>query len=187
MRATGGDHEHNRSEFAVLYREHVDLVYRCCRHRLGSSEEAEDATSQIFLKALSAYPKHRKDGSFRSWLFSIAHNQITDLYRRRRPLTELVEAASRPSPDRSPEDEALNTVEQDEIHELLLILPIEQRRVLELRLVGLDTAEIATVLGKTQAAIRMSQSRAFAKLRQVLVAVDLEARVEEKSSHVLKR
>src|SRR3954465_7414840 len=70
--------------FALLYRRYVTAIYRYCYHRLGNAELAEDATSDIFLKALAALPKHRSDESFRSWLFAIAHNVVTDGYRAQR-------------------------------------------------------------------------------------------------------
>ncbi len=168
MRATRPDQAEPWPEFAELYRKYVDLVYRYCRHRLGSPEEAEDAASQVFLKAMSAFSARRNGGSVASWLFRIAHNQIIDVYRTRRSQCDLADVESHPSPGHSPEDLALAAIEQDEVHSVLLCLPSEQRRVVELRLVGLDTAEIAHVLGKTQAAVRMTQSRAFARLRVLL-------------------
>ena len=171
----GGEREHAErwTEFAALYRDHVDLVYRYCRHRLGSSEDAEDATSQIFLKALSAFSTQREPALFRSWLFCIAHNQIADVYRGGHPRADLAEAELLPTAGQTPEEEALDAVEIDEVHALLRALPVEQRRVIELRLVGLNTGEIAQVLDKTQAAVRMTQSRAIARLRDAFATRDL--------------
>jgi RNA polymerase sigma-70 factor (ECF subfamily) len=51
---------------------------------------------------------------------------------------------------------------------LLASLPPEQRRVLELRLAGLSTAEIAQALGQTPNAIRVSQFRAMTRLRLMM-------------------
>ena len=155
----------DRRAFGALYRRYVDPIYRYTYHRLGAREQAEDATSQIFLKALVALPTHRTDRSFRSWLFTIAHNVVTDCYRARRPL-EPLELVPEPIDGRvSPEDEAIARVEQDEVRRMLERLPVEQRRILELRLAGLNSAEIAQVLGKSQGAVKVAQSRAIARLR----------------------
>jgi RNA polymerase sigma-70 factor (ECF subfamily) len=70
------------SAFAPLYQTYLDPVYRYCYRRLGSREAAEDATSLIFERALRALPTFRGE-SFRAWLFTIAHNAVTDDYRRR--------------------------------------------------------------------------------------------------------
>ena len=70
--------------FVALYRRYAPTVYGYCYNRLGSREQAEDATSQIFLKALTALPAQRDDLAFRGWLFAIAHNVVTDAHRARR-------------------------------------------------------------------------------------------------------
>ena len=63
--------------FALLYTRYLDPIHRYCYRRLGSREAAEDATSLVFAKALSALPRYH-DTSFRSWLFTIAHHVVID-------------------------------------------------------------------------------------------------------------
>src|SRR5688572_4162323 len=76
--------------FEPLYRRYVVPIYHYTYRRLGSNEAAEDATAQIFTKALAAMPTHRPSGStFRSWLFAIAHNVLVDAERARRPSHDL--------------------------------------------------------------------------------------------------
>ncbi|MGH2550100.1 MAG: RNA polymerase sigma factor [Thermomicrobiales bacterium] len=156
--------------FALLYRRYVDTVYRYCVHRLGTREQAEDATSQIFLKALAALPSHRPGGSFRGWLFTIAHNVITDTYRARRTHWPLTDALEQPDHEPSPEEQAIGSIERDEVRAMLLMLPVDQRRIMELRLAGLTGTEIAEALGKNLGAVKMAQSRAIARLKQAMFA-----------------
>jgi RNA polymerase sigma-70 factor (ECF subfamily) len=156
----------DRSAFAALYRRYVDAIYRYAYHRLGTREQAEDATSQIFLKALVALPSHKSDRSFRSWLFTIAHNVVTDCYRARRPQEPLDLVAEVEDRTSSPEDEALHIVQRDEIRKMLQLLPNDQRRILELRLAGLTSVEIGEVLGKSAGAVKVAQSRSIARLRK---------------------
>ena len=68
--------------FAPLYLAYVDPVYRYCYRRLGSREAAEDATSLVFERALRSLASFR-GGSFRGWLFTIAHNAVIDQLRTR--------------------------------------------------------------------------------------------------------
>jgi len=154
--------------FAQLYRRYVDTVYRYCVHRLGTREQAEDATSQIFLKALAALPSHRPGGSFRAWLFTIAHNVITDTYRTKRTHWPLALALEHADEEPSPEDQAIGAIERGEVHAMLAILPTDQRRIMELRLAGLTGNEIAEALGKNLGAVKMAQSRAIARLKQAM-------------------
>jgi DNA-directed RNA polymerase specialized sigma24 family protein len=67
--------------FAPLYARYLTPVYRYCYARLGDREAAEDATSQVFTRALVALPEHR-GGSFGAWLFAIALNVVANQHRR---------------------------------------------------------------------------------------------------------
>jgi RNA polymerase sigma-70 factor (ECF subfamily) len=153
--------------FAALYRRHVDPVYRFCYRRLGGSEAAEDATAQVFAKALAGLAGFR-GGSFRGWLFAIAHNVVADEYRATRPHLPLAAAESLADPTPGPEETAIGGEAARTIRDLLVHLPPAQRRVLELRLAGLSGAEIAVVLGRSHGTIRNLQHRTLLTRRRLL-------------------
>lgn len=167
----------DRQAFALLYRRYVGRVYGYCYVRLGEREAAEDATSTVFAKALVGLAACRDD-AFRSWLFAIAHNVVTDVHRARRPLAPLAAARELVDPTPSPEEAALADHERRSVRALLAWLVPDQARVLELRLAGLTDAEIARVLGRSHGAIRSTQFRAVARLR-ALLGVDVAAAKEE--------
>src|SRR4029079_16807027 len=73
----------DRSAFDPLYRTYLGPIYGYCYHRLRDVSAAEDATQQVFTQALTRLHSCRNE-SFRSWLFSIAHNLTIDLIRSRR-------------------------------------------------------------------------------------------------------
>jgi RNA polymerase sigma-70 factor (ECF subfamily) len=172
---------HDRAAFAELYRRYLDRVYAYCRYRLPTREQAEDATSQIFLKALAALPNRRAEGAFVAWLFAIAHNVVTDAYRTRRVAAPL--SAALGTPDRSPSPEEVAT-ERDRTSRLLAILPPDQRRIMELRLVGLTGAEIAEALGKSLGAVKMAQKRALERMQTALDATEEAPHGREQRRHV---
>lgn len=153
--------------FAPLYDRYLDPIYRYCYRRLGTREAAEDAASAIFARALAALPSYR-DGSFRAWLFVIAHNIVIDTHRRRRPEQPLADFYEPVDRDPTPEEAALASDARRSVRALLAVLPADQRRVLELRLAGLTGAEIAAVLGRSVAAVKMLQLRAMTRLRAEL-------------------
>ena len=159
--------------FEPLYARYLDPVYRYCYRRLGGREAAEDATSLVFAKALAALP-HYRDGSFGGWLFAIAHNVVADAHRRRRPESPLAAAGDPVDREPTPEAAALAADERRSVRALLAGLPADQRRVLELRLAGLTGAEIAGVLGRSVAAVKMLQLRAMTRLRADLGAAGPE-------------
>lgn len=164
-----GDQPDNRNEaFTSFYRENLDDVYRYCFYRLDTREAAEDATSEIFARALKSFDSWRGNGSRRSWLFSIAHNTVVDLHRRTRSFVPLDDLDEIEDATGGPESAALDAIEQDEVRELLRQLPDTQRQILELRLAGLTGVEIAEVLGRTHAAVKIAQVRAYRSLRDLV-------------------
>jgi RNA polymerase sigma-70 factor (ECF subfamily) len=157
----------DRHAFAPLYRRYVDPVHQYCYRRLGSREEAEDATSVIFTKAFSALPTYRA-GSFCSWLFTIAYHVITDDLRARRVVVELEAAAEVSDRTPTPEEAAIVAEGHSAIVRLLDQLSPGQRRVIELRLAGLTGREVAEVLECSLPAAKIAQVRAYSRLRELL-------------------
>jgi RNA polymerase sigma factor (sigma-70 family) len=156
--------------FAPLYHRYLDPVFRYCFRRLGSREVAEDATSLIFERVLKALPTYR-GGLFRAWLFAIAHNVINDSYRsiRIHDQHEPIDAAAGlADPGPLPEAVAVLADEQRLLLAMLPLLPADQRRVMELRLSGLPSTEVAVVLGRTPESVRTLQLRAIRRLQTLL-------------------
>lgn len=151
--------------FSILYLQYVNPIYRYCFRRLGSREAAEDATSQVFLQALTALPAYRAK-CFRSWLFTIARNATIDCYRAEQSDDDRIRAVSPVRCDPSPEVETIAVEERQTLQALLMELPLHQREVIELHLAGLRGPEVARVVGRSHVAVRAIRSRAMARLRQ---------------------
>jgi RNA polymerase sigma-70 factor (ECF subfamily) len=157
--------------FAPLYDRYAVPIYRFCYRKVGDPDLANDLTAQIFLRAIERLDRYtpRPGATFRSWLFAIARNTITDRWRRHRPTTPLDPDHHLPADD-DPGPEA-RAVHGDEIDRLLAVLdrlPDSHRDIVELRLAGLTTNEVADALGLTQSAVKSAQSRAYKRLRDLL-------------------
>lgn len=157
--------------FAPLYARYFDAIYRYTYRRLRDPERAADATSQVFLKAIASLQSYR-GGSFKSWLFTIAHNTVIDSVRRTKPQAALPEEWDLPDDRPTPEQAAILNDERRELWELLDLLTPEQREVVELRLAGLTGQEIADQTGRGLAATKSLQWRAFSRLKQLLTLND---------------
>jgi RNA polymerase sigma-70 factor (ECF subfamily) len=157
----------DRRAFAPLYERYFDAVYRYCYRALGTPEAAADATGLVFAKALAALPNYRA-GSFRSWLFSIAHNTIVDSHRAAHPSLPLEAGANQIDPAPTPEESALTADSVQTLRRALASLSEDQRRIIELRLAGLSDHEIAAALERSLPAVKMVQVRAIARLRVLL-------------------
>ena len=157
--------------FEPLYLRYRDAVINYCFYRLGNHGEAEDAASVIFIKAIRGLADFRdRDGSFRTWLFRIAHNEVVDRlrHRARHPELPIDLFRERSGSERSPEDLAADADAHVRIRTLLSTLPPRERAVLELRAADLDTHQIAAVLGVTEHNVRSTQCRALARMRTSL-------------------
>ncbi len=150
--------------FARLYQRYRLPIYRYCRARSRTDEDAADLAQQVFLKAFEAIPRYENRGlPFSAWLYRLAHNAVIDAARRPDPPPPL-EAVSTPN-----EPEAL-VLEADSLlrfQQLIEPLSEERRHLLTLRFVlELPTAEIAGILGKRDTAIRSQLKRALASLKE---------------------
>jgi RNA polymerase sigma-70 factor (ECF subfamily) len=153
--------------FAELYHRYVSRIRRYCSRRLRDEDQAEDATSRVFLKALESL-QHKRVDNVASWLFSIAHNDVIDRYRRTPQHLDLDDAWNLVSAERSPEDVAIAQSEAADFRRALAHLKPDQQRVIELRLAGLTTAEIQEVLGKRRPWVGTTQHRAVQRLRELM-------------------
>ena len=168
----------DRQAFGLLYDRYVVRVYGYCYRRLRTREAAEDATSQVFLRAMTAIGTHRDGTSFPAWLFTIAERTVIDAWRRQRTQVSLDQGVipERADRDPTPEEAALAAEGRDTLRALLVHLPDDQRRAIELRLADLTGPEVAQVMGRPPGAIKMLQFRAITTLRRLLGASPDERR-----------
>jgi RNA polymerase sigma factor (sigma-70 family) len=155
--------------FMLLYQRHLSAVYRYAYARLGNRQDAEDLASLVFERAWGDLGRYRARGTFRAWLFAIAHRAVVDTRRRQRPPTVAVEGLTDllVDPIPGPEPSALGAEERRTLERLLSTLRPEQRDVLSLRFFAdLRYDEIAVVLGKREPAVKMVAYRALEALRR---------------------
>ncbi len=166
QRAISGDAD----AFGRLYDMYVDRVYRHLYYRVGNVADAEDLTQQVFLKAWQAIDRYKKTASpFVAWLMTISHNLVVDFYRTKKDKTYLEAEVVADDLASSPEQVAEARYVQQQLRRVILQLPGEQQQVILLRFIeGFEFKEIASLLGKSDGAIRVILHRALARLRQIL-------------------
>ena len=164
-RAQRGD----RNALEELYLIHFDRIYSYLHMSVGNRHDAEDLTTQTFLKMLESIGKFRFQAApFSAWLFRIAHNLAMDHFRAARrwqPEEEVPEPAGEEEP--SAEAQALQSIGRQSMLELIEDLSPEQQQVLTLKFVfNFPNAEVATILGKTEGAVKSLQHRALVSLQK---------------------
>jgi RNA polymerase sigma-70 factor (ECF subfamily) len=164
-RAQGGD----RAALEELYLLHFDRIYSYLHLSVGNRHDAEDLTTQTFLKMLEAIGRFRwQSVPFSAWLFRIAHNLAIDHFRARRRVQTEDEVPEIPGQEESSaEQQAMDSLGQAGMLALIGRLSPEQRQVLTLKfLFGFANAEVAGILGKTEGAVKSLQHRALATLQK---------------------
>jgi RNA polymerase sigma-70 factor (ECF subfamily) len=164
-RAQQGD----RAALEELYLIHFDRIYSYLHMTVGNRHDAEDLTTQTFLKMLESIGKFRWQAApFSAWLFRIAHNLSMDHFRSRRrwqPEEEVPEPHGSEEP--SAELEAMQSIGRQSMLELIETLSPEQQQVLTLKFVfNFPNADVAKILDKTEGAIKSLQHRALASLQK---------------------
>src|SRR5438105_1200797 len=160
-----------RSALEELYLLHFDRIYSYLHMSVGNRHDAEDLTTQTFLRMLEAIGRFRwRSAPFSAWLFRIAHNLAMDHFRATRrwqPEEEVPEPAG--SEEASAEEQAMHAIGRQSMLELIESLSTEQQQVLTLKFVfNFPNAEVATILGKTEGAIKSLQHRALVSLQKQL-------------------
>jgi RNA polymerase sigma-70 factor (ECF subfamily) len=164
-RAQQGD----RAALEDLYLLHFDRVYSYLHMSVGSRHDAEDLTTQTFVKMLEAIGRFQwRSVPFSAWLFRIAHNLAMDHFRANRrwqPEEDIPETAQ--GEEVSAEDQALAALGDTSMLELIDRLSPEQRQVLTLKFVfRFSNAETAAILEKSEGAVKSLQHRALASLQK---------------------
>ena len=158
------------AQFGTLYRLYVDDLYRYLLSRCGDHMDAEDLVAETFLAAFRAARAYRGTGPVKAWLVGIARRKAADAHRGKRSHVTLDAAVELADPVRT-DDLALQRVELARVLAMTECLAPDRAEALRLRFfAGLECDEIAPLLDRSEAAVKMLVHRALTDLRELLEA-----------------
>lgn len=146
-------------------------LYRYLLVALGSSEEAEDAAQECFLRLFRHLRASGEVSSERLWLFHVAHNLVLDRKKSGRARCEVLPAdwreltTAQAAPGPTPEQILLQGDQYKRLRKGFLDLTVQQRQVLRLREEGFGYREIAEALSLNVPAVAAHIRRAVAKIK----------------------
>lgn len=152
-----------------VFARYLDPVYRFLYSRVGNREDAEDLTSEVFLKAARQLDSSRLEASVAKWLFTVARTVLADHWRRyyRGVVVPLDDARAGEIPENG-EPVDMSGGREQLVERVLSSLPDRYRLVLELRfLKGYSIVEAAREMGVTPENAKVIQHRALAKAVQM--------------------
>jgi RNA polymerase sigma-70 factor, ECF subfamily len=156
-----------------LYRRYAPAMFRFCRRALPTPEDAEDATTEIFMKVRQKLGTYDSSRPFSAWLYKVASNHCWDLLRRRRIRQDLetgdIETMHLEHPDPGQLERLQAEHSSKEVRTGLAKLPDRARMALVLRYYSdMSYDEIAETLGVRRAFVGVLLLRARHQLRDVL-------------------
>jgi RNA polymerase sigma-70 factor (ECF subfamily) len=158
--------------FQKLYRAYFPRVYAYVAYRVGKAQEAEDITSDIFLKVIEKLSEFewRGEGSFVAWVFRIAHDQVIDFHRQGRRMEvdlSIDELPDLRANELLPAEIILQKEKFAHLRGLIANLSPRRREIITLKFFGgLRNKEIAEVLGLDERTVASHLCRGLEHLHQ---------------------
>ncbi|MFQ5793065.1 MAG: RNA polymerase sigma factor, partial [Acidobacteriota bacterium] len=149
-------------------------LYNFIRRFVGNQSSAEDIFQETFLRIYRERRRYEPRVAVSTWLYTIAHNLcLHEIDKRSRRQPGPASAGDVATVQASPTEDPLSRLEAtetaDRVARAVALLPPGEREVLILaRYEGLPHAQIATIVGKSEGAVRVALSRALTALRQRL-------------------
>ena len=166
-----GAQRKDREALVEIYDQYNSSIYAYSMRLLGDSGMAEECVSETFSRFLQAvYSGRGPQSHLKAYLYRIAHNWITDYYRRK-PTISLDAIENMQTDDRVSITAVVDgKFRRSRMRAALAELPDTQRQVIVLRfLEGWDENEIASAVLKSVSAIKAIQYRAIENLRKILL------------------
>lgn len=164
----------SKEQFTHIFELYYKRVFHYIRYRVQHHHTAEDICSQVFEAVITKYDSFSSGKSpFEVWLFSIARNAVTDYYRahKRRTFYSLDSLLSLVWSKPSPEELAIRDSNYQELFKALGKLREKERHVIAMKFgARLKHAEIAELIGVSEASVGVIVYRSLRKLQKVLEA-----------------
>ncbi len=156
-----------------LYRRYAPAIFRFCRRVLPAHEDAEDATTEVFMKVRQKLGSYDASRPFTAWLYKVASNHCWDTLRRRHIRQDLETGDVETLPLEHPDPSQLERLQAQhtgkEVRRALAKLPDRARMALVLRYFAeMSYDEVAETLGVRRQFVGVLLLRARHQLRDAL-------------------
>ncbi|MDH5228663.1 MAG: sigma-70 family RNA polymerase sigma factor [Gammaproteobacteria bacterium] len=170
--------------FKMLYERYKNILYRYVLRFVYPPASAEEVYQDVWLRLIDARQRYKPSASFKTYLFTIARNRITDYFRRKKiQLVSdegvLVDMAIQADPVDADDPVAILQADhtQQQILQAVFQLPHEQKEVFLLKNeVGLSLAEISALTDADVEACKSRYRYAIRSLRKQLEVGDHDAK-----------
>ena len=170
QRAVLRDHD----AFSQLFDRYYVPINRYIYFHVGNQQDTDDLTEMVFLSAWQNLPKFKQGkGTFKAWLYRIAHNQMVDFHRKKMPEDSIEEFSNITADIEKSENQIIAKQEIRRLQEALAQLDERSRSVIIHRFIaGLDHRETAKLMGLSEGNVRIIQLRSLKKMKNYFEEVE---------------
>jgi RNA polymerase sigma-70 factor (ECF subfamily) len=163
-----------REALEPLVRRYAGPLIGFIRRMVRDHHRSEELFQDVFLAVWSKRGQYQFPRPFKSWLYAIAMNRCRAAFRSAAPASDSLRGDGDlpPSPDPSPLECVVASETATIVADAILRLPPQQRAVVALRIWdGLSYAEIAEIVGRTEATVRSNMHHGLAALRREMAGI----------------
>lgn len=163
--------DYDTQALAEIYDRYAGPIYRYLYRILGDAAQAEDLTSEVFLRLLQVLDTPRAPRArLQGWLYRVAHNLAMDCFRQGAKASTMALDERLTAAGDTPSDVVEKQQTQQRLRQAIGQLTRDQQQVILLRFgEGFKVAEVAQLMGKSEGAVKILQHRAIKRLRKLLV------------------
>ena len=162
---------HKKSWMSLLKR-YEKPIYHYGLRMTGNNEDALDLLQEVFISVFRNLSSYRGEGSFKGWLFRIAHYRCIEFYRRKRPTQGLDVAPDIPSDAAPAEQHIEHTQRNAQLISAMQQLPLAQKSVVELKFFGHFTFE--EIAQQTGMSVNTAKSRLYGALVKLKTLMEVD-------------
>ena len=161
--------EGDKASFEALYNELAPEIFRFVFVMTKERTSAQDVVSETFIRLWRSMDTYN-GGNFRSYAFTIARNCTMDVFRKQKhEAGAAIDESVIVSGERSPIDMAIQSENEKRVYAALMQLSSKDKEVLVLRFFeSMPIKEVAKLLGRSEASVKIIQYRALRKMRKLL-------------------
>ncbi len=160
--------------FIEFYEKYKNKLLNYLMYRLNFNKElSEDLLMDIVLKAYEKFNSfNQKKGSFKNWIFTIAHNHLLNHWRdqnkKKTVDIEAVQLNEKLAVQSGVEEKVDKSIEMDQIQEVLVKMNQKTSELLILKYINdFNNKEIAKILKKREGAVRTGLTRAVRQFKEL--------------------
>lgn len=162
----------HKASWINLLKRYEKPIYNYGIRMTGKNEDALDLMQDVFLSVYRNLASYRHEGSFKSWLFRIAHYRCVEFYRRKRPMEGLDDIPEIASDTIEAEHAIESERENKQLIKAMQKLPLAQKAVIELKFFGQFTFEEISEL--TGMSANTAKSRMYGALEKLKTLMEVD-------------